>query len=88
MENNEVMNYEDEVLVDDVEVIETEAGNSGIGTGAAIAIGAGLTLAVAAGIKLVKKAIAKHKAKKELRLVEENDFVEPTEDQIVEVATK
>lgn len=88
MENNEIMNYEDEVLDNEVEVIEMEAENSGISTGAAIAIGAGLTLAITAGIKLVKKAIAKHKAKKELRLVSENDFVEPTEEQIVEVASK
>lgn len=88
MENNEIMNYEDEVLVNDVEVVEMEAENSGISTGAAIAIGAGLTLAVAAGIKLVKNMIAKHKAKKELRLVNEHDFVEPTEEQIQEVAAK
>ena len=88
MENNEIMNYEDEVLVNDVEIIEMEAEKPGISTGAAIAIGAGLTLAVTAGIKLVKKMIAKHKAKKELRLVNENDFVEPTEEQIQEVASK
>jgi hypothetical protein len=88
MENNEIMNYENEVLDNEVEVYEMEAENSGISTGAAIAIGAGLTLAVTAGIKLVKTMIAKHKAKKELRLVKEGDFVEVTEEQIQEVAAK
>lgn len=88
MENNEIMNYENEVLDNEVEVCEMEAENSGISTGAAIAIGAGLTLAVTAGIKLVKKLVAKHKAKKELRLVKEGDFVEVTDDQIQEVVAK
>ena len=88
MENNEIMSYEDEVLDNEIEVVEMEAEKPGISTGVAIAIGAGLTLAVTAGIKLVKKAIAKHKAKKELRLVDADEFVEPTEEQIVEVASK
>lgn len=80
----EIMNY-DEVMEPEMEIIETEDGKSGIGTGTAMLIGAGLTLATAAVVKLVKKGIAKYKAKKELRLVDENDIVEPTEEQITEV---
>lgn len=80
----EIMNY-DEVMEPEMEIIETEDGKSGIGTGTAMLIGAGLTLATAAVVKLVKKGIAKYKTKKELRLVDENDIVEPTEEQITEV---
>lgn len=58
---NEIMNYEDTEIMDDVVVEE----KSGIGTGAAMAIGAGLTLAICAGYKLVKNWIADQKAKKE-----------------------
>lgn len=81
---NEIMNYEDEVMDIEVEPIETEG--SGVSTGVAIAIGAGLAVAATAIVKLVKKAVAKHKAKKELHLVEEGEIIEPTEEEIVEVA--
>lgn len=74
MENNEIMNYEDIEVMDDV-VVEEEG--SGIGTGGAMLIGAGVALAVGAGIKLVKKAIAKHKAKKELRQPDNEVIVDP-----------
>ena len=84
MEENAVMNYEEEVL--ESEVVETKEG-SDLSTGAAIAIGAGLALAATAVVKLVKKGIAKAKAKKELHKVEEGKTVEPTDEQIVEVTT-
>lgn len=85
MENNEIMNYEEEVL--ETEVVETE-GSSGISTGVAIAIGAGLTLAATAVVKLVKKGIAKYKANKELKKPAEGEEIEPTDEQLVDVATK
>lgn len=82
MENNEIMNYEDMELIDDVEVSE----KSGVGTGVAMLIGAGLTLAVGAGVKLVKNIIAKRKAKKELR--QPDDVVEVDDEDIEDVVTK
>lgn len=74
---NEVMNYEEEVL--EAEVVETE-GKSGISTGVAMAIGAGLTLAGAAVVNLVKKGIAKYKANKEAKKATEA-AAEPSEEQ-------
>lgn len=85
---NEIMNYEEEVMEPEIEATEIEESNSGLGTGVAMLIGAGLTLATTAVVKLVKTGIAKHKAKKELRLVDEHEFVEPTEEEINEVVTK
>lgn len=79
----EIMNYEDEVM--DVEVEETE-GNQSISTGVAIAIGVGLTLAVTAAVEFGKKLIAAHKAKKALKKPEEGHVIEPTDQQIEEVA--
>jgi hypothetical protein len=79
----EIMNYE-EVMEPEVEIEETE-GNSGMSTGVAILIGAGLTAAVAAAVKVGKNLWAKHKAKKELHLVEEGKTVEPTDEQIEEI---
>ena len=81
---NEIMNYEDEAMDMDIETVETDC--SGISTGKAIAIGAGLAIVATAVVKLVKKAVAKHKAKKELHLVDEDDFVEVTDEQVEEVA--
>lgn len=81
---NEIMNYEDEAM--DVEIVdETETERSGMGVGKAVLLTAGLTLATAAIVKLVKKQWAKHKAKKELRRVEEDEYVEVTEEEIEEV---
>lgn len=74
MENNEVMNYEENEVMDEVIV---EDGGSGIGTGVAMLIGAGLACAVGAGVKLVKHIVAKHKAKKELRKPEAEINLEP-----------
>lgn len=83
MENNEIMNYEDIEVVEDVIV---EDGNSGIGTGVAMAIGAGLAIAVGAGVKLVKKCIAKRKAKKELHRPDTEIECDPED--VEEIATK
>lgn len=85
MENEEMMNYEE--MDPEVETVETESDDSGIGTGLAIAIGAGLTLAVTAGIKLGKKLIAKAKAKKEAKDAEadEHDFVVPSDEELENV---
>lgn len=82
---NEIMNYENEVMENEVDVFEMEAEESGIGTGLAMLIGAGITAAGVAAFNLGKKLWAKHKAKKELRLVDEDDFVEMTDDRIEEV---
>lgn len=76
MENNEIMNYEDIEIVDDVVVADERAG---MGTGLAMLIGAGVAVAIGAGVKLVKKAIAKHKAKKALRQPDDEITVEPDE---------
>lgn len=81
----EIMNYEDEIMDNEIACIETEAEGSSMSTGAAMLIGAGLTLAVTATVKLAKKLVAKHKAKKELKLVKEDDFVEVTDEQINEI---
>lgn len=58
----EVSNETNEVTVED----------SGLGTKVGIAIGTALTLAVIGGVKAAKKAIAKHKAKKEEIVIEED----------------
>lgn len=79
---NEIMNYENEAMENEVEVYEAESENSGIGTGLAMLIGAGITAAGVAAVGLGKKLWAKHKANKELRLVNENDCVEVTDEQI------
>lgn len=81
MENNEIMNYE-ETGMDVVDVVETE--NSGMSTGAAIAVGAGLTLAIGVGVKLVKKGISWFKAKREARRYGEDDAA--TEKDVEDVA--
>lgn len=83
MENNEIMEVvETEAMDEDIVVRE----NSGIGTGAAIAIGAGLACAVGACVKLVKWGVAKIKAKKELSEVDE--CVEAEEEDLEDVDAK
>ena len=79
---NEIMNYENEVMENEVDIYEMESEKSGIGTGLAMLIGAGITAAGVAAVGLGKKFIAKRKAKKELRLVDEEDFVEVTDEQV------
>ena len=81
---NEVMNYEEE-MIPEVETYEMEPEGSGMGTGVAILIGAGLTIAATAAVKLGKKAYAAYKAKKELRLIDEDDTVEVTDEDIMNV---
>lgn len=78
-------NYETEAMEAEIVPVDTEDSNSGLSTGVAVAIGAGLALAGTAVVKLVKKAIAKHKAKKELRMADQDELVEPTEEQVMEV---
>lgn len=82
---NEIMNYEDEVMENEVDIYEMESEESGIGTGLAMLIGAGITAAGVAAVGLGKKLWAKHKAKKELKLVDKDDFVEVTDEQIESV---
>lgn len=84
---NEIMNYED-VMDTEIEVPEMETDNSGMSTGVAMLIGAGLTLATTAIVRLGKKAVAKYKAKKELRKPNEDEIVEVTDEQIEEVTVK
>ena len=70
---NEIMNYEEIEVMDDV----AEANeNSGMGAGVAMLIGAGLTLAVGAGVKLAKKGIAYIKTKKEEKKASKETVVE------------
>ena len=82
---NEIMNYEDEVMENEVDIYEMESEESGIGTGLAMLIGAGITAAGVAVVGLGKKLWAKHKANKELKLVDKDDFVEVTDEQIKNV---
>ena len=84
---NEIMNYED-VMDMENDAVEMAAEGTGIGPGLAMLIGAGLTLATTATVKLVKKAWAKHKAKKELRQPGEGQEVEVTDEQIEEIVVK
>lgn len=83
MENNEIMNYEENEVMDDAVVAD---GGSSLGTGAAMLIGAGLAFAIGAGVKLVKKGIAAFKKKKELRQPDKETIVEAED--VVDVATE
>lgn len=82
---NEIMNYEEDVMNPEVEFDEVETENSGMATGVAMLIGAGLTAATVAVVKLGKKAFAAYKAKKELRKPDEDDVVEVTDEDIMDV---
>ena len=77
---NEIMNYENEVF--ESEVYETESENTGIGTGLAMLIGAGITAAGVAVVSLGKKLWVNYKAKKELRLVDQDEFIEADDDRV------
>ena len=66
---NEIMNYEEEVMEPEIETEE----KSGIGTGAAMLLGAGLTLAIGAIVKFGKKLVEKCKAKKLEKENEDSD---------------
>lgn len=82
---NEIMEYEDEVMDPEVETTEVESEDTGISTGVAMLIGAGLTVAATAAIKLSKKVIAKIKAKRELEHTDEEDFVDSDEEDVQNV---
>ena len=88
MEDNEIMNFDEEATMDDIYVEETEDSGSGLGTGVAMLIGAGLAIAATATVKLGKKLWARHKEKKELRNPDDGEVIEPSEEDIVDVATK
>lgn len=75
MENNEIMNFEDIEVVEDV----VADGGASVGTGVAMLIGAGLALAVGAGVNLGKKLYAKYQAKKELRKPDRDITVDPAD---------
>ena len=60
--NNEIMNFEDIEVMDNIELCE----DSGIGTGVAMLIGAGIAAAAGGVVVLAKKGIAAWKARKEL----------------------
>lgn len=80
MENNEIMEMNETM---DVEVIDMEEERSGLSTGGAMLIGAALTAAAVAVVKLGKKAWAKYKAHKELRLADHD--IEVTDEDIESV---
>lgn len=84
---NEIMNYED-VMDTEVEVIEMENEDSGVGAGKVALICAGVALAGTAVVTLGKKLYAKYKAHKEMRKPEEGQAEEITYEQIEEVAAK
>lgn len=83
---NEIMNYEEEIMEPEVEIDEVERENSGMSAGVAVLIGAGLTAAGIAAVKLGKKLVAKIKAHKELRQPDDDDFVEVTDEDVMNVA--
>lgn len=82
---NEIMNYEEEVIEPEVEV-EPDEKSSGLGTGVAMLIGAGLTIATTAVIKFGKKLYAKHKAKKQQK--DDDDYEETYPEESDDETTK
>ena len=86
--NEEIMNYEEEVMTPDYDIIEegTGEGKSGLGSMAFMAIGAALAVGGTYLAKGAKKLWNKHKAKKELRQPNDGEIVEVTDEQIMEVA--
>lgn len=71
---NEIMNFDGTEIMDETVV----TGKKGLGAGKAALIGTGVILAGIAGFKLVKKAIAKHKAKK-AECQDDEDYEEVSE---------
>lgn len=82
---NEIMNYEEEVMEPEFEIDEVEREESGMSAGVAVLIGAGVTAAGIAAVKLGKKLYAKIKARKELRQPDEDEIVEVTDEDIMDV---
>lgn len=77
---NEIMNYENEAMEN--EVYEVESEETGISTGLAMLIGAGITAAGVAVVGLGKKLWADYKAKKELKKPADGETIEVTDAQI------
>lgn len=73
---NENMKYEEEVMDTEIDYDEVETERSGMSAGVAVLIGAGLTAAGIAAVKLGKKALAKIRARKEVKETEDDDVVE------------
>lgn len=80
MENNtELMVTENEIM--DIDTVERE--DSGISTGAAMAIGAGITFLIGIGVKFAKKAVERWKNSRnqtDENPVEEAEDVEDVEE--------
>lgn len=88
MENNfEIMN-EDLGMETEVNPIEMDCEDSGMGAGMAMLIGAGLMAATTAVVTLGKKAWTKWQDHRKLRKPDEENPVEPTDEQIEEATTK
>lgn len=83
---NEIMNYEEEVMEPEVEIDEVENEKSGMSTGLVVLIGAGVAAATVAAVTLGKKVWSKIKARKELRQPADDEFIEVTEEDIMNVA--
>lgn len=82
---NENMMYEDEIMINEVENDEVETDNSGMSAGVAVLIGAGLAAAGVAVVTLGKKAYAKFKARKEFRKPDDDDCIEVTDEDLMDV---
>ena len=82
--DNEIMNYE-EVMEPEIDTVEVEVEESGIGTGLAMLIGAGIAAAGFAAGKLARKVWTNIKAKKELRnanAVDEDEVLEEVDENV------
>jgi hypothetical protein len=80
---NEIMNYEDEVM--EVEFADVDDEKEGMSTGLAVLIGAGITAATVAAVALGKKVWSTIKARRELRKPAEGEIVEVTDADIEDV---
>lgn len=87
----EEMNYfediENEETTMEMDPVEVDTEESGIGAGMVALICAGGAAAFAAAVHFGKKMWAKHKTKKELRMPDEENIVEVTDEDIEKVTT-
>lgn len=81
----EIIINENEVMENEVEIFEMEPEESGMSNVAKALIILALTAGGAGLAWLLKKRSDKRKAKNELRLVEEEDFVEVTDERVEEI---
>lgn len=74
-ESMNIMDYDENTAIEEVNNDETEEvqDSSGMSTGVAMLIGAGLTIATGGLIKLGKKLVNKYKAKKEAQKADESE---------------